>query len=154
MVMKPDKVRCCRFLFSLACVAADSFPFSGRAEIKQANEKRASEGARLGWAKKKFRSFPTVRERLEKERKRLLRRLASSLFWPWPCTIRNNYLLRTEELANRNVLCWLRNSIVSEHKTKDCALWTFQPKSWHLCWHLCLLLWCLPGFTCTTIPLY
>ena len=32
----------------LACVAADSFPFSGRAEIEQANEKQASEGARLG----------------------------------------------------------------------------------------------------------
>ena len=32
----------------LACVAADSFPFSGDAEIEQANEKRASEGARLG----------------------------------------------------------------------------------------------------------
>ena len=32
----------------LACVAADSFPFSGGAEIEQANEKRASEGARLG----------------------------------------------------------------------------------------------------------
>ena len=45
----------------LACVAADSFPFSGGAEIEQANEKQASEGARLG--------------RLEKERKRLLRRL-------------------------------------------------------------------------------
>ena len=33
---------------SLACVAADSFPFSGGAEIEQVNEKRASEGARLG----------------------------------------------------------------------------------------------------------
>ena len=32
----------------VACVAADSFPFSGGAEIEQANEKRASEGARLG----------------------------------------------------------------------------------------------------------
>ena len=32
----------------IACVAADSFPFSGGAEIEQANEKRASEGARLG----------------------------------------------------------------------------------------------------------
>ena len=32
----------------IACVAADSFPFSGGAEIKQANEKRVSEGARLG----------------------------------------------------------------------------------------------------------
>ena len=32
----------------LACVAADSFAFSGGAEIEQANEKRASEGARLG----------------------------------------------------------------------------------------------------------
>ena len=59
----------------LACVAADSFPFSGGAEIEQANEKRASEGARLGWAKK----FPPVRKRLEKERKRLLRRLDQGL---------------------------------------------------------------------------
>ena len=33
---------------NVACVAADSFPFSGDAEIDQANEKRASEGARLG----------------------------------------------------------------------------------------------------------
>ena len=33
---------------SLACVAADSFPFSDGAKIEQANEKRASEGARLG----------------------------------------------------------------------------------------------------------
>ena len=33
---------------AIACVAADSFPFSGGAEIEQANEKRASEGARLG----------------------------------------------------------------------------------------------------------
>ena len=33
---------------SLACVAADSFPFSGGAVIEQASEKRASEGARLG----------------------------------------------------------------------------------------------------------
>ena len=32
----------------VACIAADSFPFSGGAEIEQANEKRASEGARLG----------------------------------------------------------------------------------------------------------
>ena len=32
----------------VACVAADSFPFSSGAEIEQANEKRASEGARLG----------------------------------------------------------------------------------------------------------
>ena len=40
----------------LACVAADSFPFSGGAEIEQANEKRASEGARLGRAKKLGRS--------------------------------------------------------------------------------------------------
>ena len=92
---------------SLACVAADSFPFSGGEEIEQTNEKRASEGARLGWARKlgrsregvskkgggggeernvaspppptayfaTLRSFPPVRERLEKERKRLLRRL-------------------------------------------------------------------------------
>ena len=37
--------------FRLACVAADSFPFSGRGGIEQANEKRASEGARRGWAK-------------------------------------------------------------------------------------------------------
>ena len=66
-----------------------------------------------------------------------------SLFWSWPCTNHNNCLLRTEELANGNVFYWLRNScIVYKHKTKDCALWTFQPKSWHLC----LLLWCLPGF--------
>ena len=76
----------------MACVAADSFPFSGGAE----NEKRARKGAHLGWAKKLersrervskphplplllilplFRSFPPVRERLEKGRKRLLRRL-------------------------------------------------------------------------------
>ena len=48
----------------LACVAADSFPFSGGAEIEQANEKRASEGARLGGAiLPLFRSFPPVRER-------------------------------------------------------------------------------------------
>ena len=40
----------------LACVAADSFPFSGGAEIEQANEKRASEGALLGWDKKLGRS--------------------------------------------------------------------------------------------------
>ena len=34
-------------------------------------------------------------------------------------------------------------------KTKDCAgSWTFQ----HKAWHLCLLLWCLPGFL--TIPHY
>jgi len=39
---------------------------------------------------------------------------------------------------------WLRNScIVYERKTKDCARsWTFQ----HRACHLCLLLWCLPGF--------
>ena len=36
------------FTIRIACVAADSFPFSGGAEIEQANEKRASEGARLG----------------------------------------------------------------------------------------------------------
>ena len=41
----------------LACVAADFFPFSGGGEIEQANEKRASEGARLGWAKKLGRSL-------------------------------------------------------------------------------------------------
>ena len=35
------------FHFILASVAADSFPFSGGVEI-EANEKRASEGARLG----------------------------------------------------------------------------------------------------------
>ena len=38
--------------FSLACVAADSFPFSGGAEIEQANEKRASEGTRA-WGEPK-----------------------------------------------------------------------------------------------------
>ena len=32
----------------IAGVAADFFPFSGGAEIAQANEKRMSEGARLG----------------------------------------------------------------------------------------------------------
>ena len=37
-----------KFPATLACVAADSFPFSGGAEIEHANEKRASEGARLG----------------------------------------------------------------------------------------------------------
>ena len=36
----------------LACVAADSFPFSGGAEIEQANEKRASEGAHPGVSQK------------------------------------------------------------------------------------------------------
>ena len=36
------------FSNSVACVAADSFPFSGRAEIEQAHEKRASEGAHIG----------------------------------------------------------------------------------------------------------
>ena len=40
----------------IACVAADSFPFSGGAEIEQANEKRGSEGARLGRAKNLGRS--------------------------------------------------------------------------------------------------
>ena len=39
-----------------ACVAADSFPFSGGAEIERASEKRANEGARLGWATKLGRS--------------------------------------------------------------------------------------------------
>ena len=37
-----------KIMNNVACVAADSFPFSGDAEIDQANEKRASEGARLG----------------------------------------------------------------------------------------------------------
>ena len=39
---------------------------------------------------------------------------------------------------------WLGNScIVYDRKTNNCArLWTFQHKSQHLC----LLLWCLPGF--------
>jgi len=32
---------------SIACLAADSFPFSGGAEIKKASEKRASDEARL-----------------------------------------------------------------------------------------------------------
>ena len=32
----------------IACAATDSFPFSGGAEIEQANKKQASEGARLG----------------------------------------------------------------------------------------------------------
>ena len=50
---------------SLACVAADSFPFSGGAEIEQANEKRASEGARLGWAKKLGRSREGVSKKEE-----------------------------------------------------------------------------------------
>ena len=35
-------------LFSVACVAADFFPVPGGAEIEQASEKCASEGARLG----------------------------------------------------------------------------------------------------------
>ena len=50
---------------TLACVAADSFSFSGGAEIKQANEKRASEGARLGWAKKLGRSREGVSKKGE-----------------------------------------------------------------------------------------
>ena len=47
-------------------------------------------------------------------------------------------------------MCWLRYSCtVYERKTRDCAWpWTLQHKSWHLC----LLLWCLPGFI--TYPLY
>ena len=36
------------FQFILACTATDSFPISDGVEIEQANEKRASEGARLG----------------------------------------------------------------------------------------------------------
>ena len=45
------------FLFlGLVALAADSFPFSDDAEIEQANEKRASEVARLGWTKKLGRS--------------------------------------------------------------------------------------------------
>ena len=40
----------------IACVAADFFPVPGGAEIEQASEKCASEGARLGWAKKLGRS--------------------------------------------------------------------------------------------------
>ena len=60
----------------VACVAADSFPFSGRAEIEQANEKRVSEHpVPLLLILPLFRSLPPVRERLEKERKRLLGRL-------------------------------------------------------------------------------
>ena len=56
-----------------------------------------------------------------------------SVFWPWPRTKHNSCLLRTEELTYRKVL--LRNScIVFEEKPKDCAgSWTFQHKSWHLC---------------------
>ena len=54
---------CCRN--EIACVAADSFPFSGGAEIEQANEKRASEGARLGWAKKLGRSREGVSKKGE-----------------------------------------------------------------------------------------
>ena len=50
---------------SLACVAADSFPFSGGAEIEQANEKRVIEGARLGWAKKLGRSREGVSKKGE-----------------------------------------------------------------------------------------
>ena len=61
-------------LLSLAREAADSFPFSGGAEIKQANEKQPGERARLGGEVERV-FFPPVRERLEKERKRLLRRL-------------------------------------------------------------------------------
>ena len=55
-----------------------------------------------------------------------------SLFWHWPC--KNTIVVNSV----------LRNScIVYGRKTKDFARsWTFQPKSWHLC----LLLWCLPGF--------
>ena len=84
----------------IARVAADYFPFSGGAEIEEANEKRASKGARLWWAKKLrrsregvskphplpvllilplLRSFPPIRKRLEKERKRLLCRLLVTL---------------------------------------------------------------------------
>ena len=48
----------------LACVAADSFPFSGGASPPPPTAYFAT-----------LRSFPPVRERLEKEKKRLLRRL-------------------------------------------------------------------------------
>ena len=68
------------FLWSfLACVAADFFPFSGGAEIEQANEKRASEGARLGWAKKLGRSREGVSKKGEGlGRKGTVRRLTPS----------------------------------------------------------------------------
>ena len=63
----------------LACVAADSFPFSGGVEIEQANEKRASEGARLGWAKKLGRSREGVSKKGEEVgRKGTVRRFTPS----------------------------------------------------------------------------
>ena len=49
----------------LACVAADSFPFSGGAEIEQVNEKQATKGARLGWAKNLGRSREGVSKKGE-----------------------------------------------------------------------------------------
>ena len=58
----------CRFENGgVACVAADSFPFSGGAEIEQANEKRASEGARLRleWTKNLGRSREGVSKKGE-----------------------------------------------------------------------------------------
>jgi len=83
----------------VACVVADSFPFSGGAEIEQASERStpgvskiigisgegvSEEGVERNPSPRPlplllilplFRSFPPVRERLEKETKRLLRRL-------------------------------------------------------------------------------
>ena len=69
-----------------------------------------------------------------------------SLFWPWPCTKHNSCLLRTEDLTNRNVLVtWFMHTVWTQNKRLYMVLqmpsWTFQHKSWHLC----LLLWCLPG---------
>ena len=57
-------------------------------------------------------------------------------FWPWPYTEHNSCF----DHVTRALAC--------KRKTKDCAVsWTFQHKSWHLC----SLLWCLPGFI--TIPM-
>ena len=58
-----------------------------------------------------------------------------SLFWTWPCTKHNSFLLPTEELTNRDCVGYVISScIVYERKRKDCTRsWTFQPKSSHLC---------------------
>ena len=137
----------------LACVTADSFPFSGGAEIEQAIEKRASEGLRLGWAKKLgpsphplplllilplFRSFPPVRERLEKERKRLLRRLTRSI---WVCLWFHHLFLSSVKISIwKRQFDWLEITLrpvaeqqsTGENVLHPAGFWIILSRDWKL----------------------
>ena len=106
----------------LACLAADSFPFSGSVEIEQANKKQASEGACLGWAKKVGRSREEVSKKGEGVRRKGTTCLWSQTFYWTPFAHEWGAIVQFDWLVARQSNRGMKNlTLVRKRK---CYRWT------------------------------